>query len=53
MLKWINTKIKDLTIEDAISAYQCGICFTCGDGKLRHVSSKTHTDIINILRGED
>ena len=52
MLKWINTKIKDLTIEDAIDAWRCGIYFTCGDGKLKNVGSKTHSDIINRLREE-
>jgi hypothetical protein len=52
--KWLNTKVKDLTLEDAMQAHEDGVDFVCGDGKLVSAQASTRpiiTNILNILNG--
>lgn len=50
--KWLERSVRDLTLEDAIEAYTDGVCFICGDGKLRHIVRETNTkDILDVLNG--
>lgn len=46
MKKWMEHKIKDLTIEDACNAYIDGVNFVCGDGKLKHITGKISRQIL-------
>lgn len=36
--KWLNARVKDITIEDAYCAWSDGVEFVCGDGKLKHIT---------------
>jgi hypothetical protein len=50
----LTSKIKDLTLEDAMKAHEAGINFVCGDGKLQQVKGNLARQIVRILetRGE-
>lgn len=53
MPEWIKTKIKDLTVEDAIKAYGYGVNFICGDGKLRQITTEPNAELLDILSGKE
>lgn len=50
---WLSRPVKDLTLEDCMTAYEYGIILICGDGRLRDVTSSPATRLVNILRREE
>jgi hypothetical protein len=53
MPNWLVTKINDLTLLDAIQAHESGINFICGDGRLKHISSMSSVQLLDILRRKE
>lgn len=44
--KWLNSKVKDITIYDAYSAWMDGVEMVCGDGKLKQLTGVMAKKII-------
>jgi hypothetical protein len=51
--KWLNTPIKNLTIQDAIEAHEAGVSFECGDGRLQRTVGDVKKHILNVLERKE
>jgi predicted transcriptional regulator len=50
---WINKRIKDITLEDAMEANNDGVDFVCMDGKLAQVVTDSNNKLLSIIRGRE